>query len=166
MKRVIGVLLALSLMLLCFGCGDDGSIELTKDNYEEYLKVTARCFTSGNKSINNHSYYDSVTGTVDVEGVSSNFNYKDVTVSVRIAGSYYVCDSDGHIEDSQGSNGRDAFDETINVKCDISGSGSGEATKELNERSGVALSVWYTTDQFIEAGYDVVDVKGKVVPAK
>ena len=160
MKKLLISIFILSISLVGLGCGKDDSIELTKDNYEEYLDITARCHTTGSNTFSNRSdLYDEIESSVIVQGVSSNFNYKDVTVTVLIAGSYKPTDSDGRIRDDLPELG--TIKQELNIKCDVSGSGEATAVDELNE----GFSVWFTTDQYINAGYEVVNVTGKVVPA-
>ncbi len=97
MKRLFALILALGLCLSCSACGIkpadsptrteaattvDNRIQLTLYNYEKYLNVATK------RSLSKVERYNGVfiTGIcyyVDISGVSTNFNYRDVVVTVE-----------------------------------------------------------------------------------
>lgn len=141
MKRALSLILALVLCLPLCACGNK-DIELNSENYADYLTITTRVGGfNGTKVPEGHRFYlrdergiipDGVTDTfkvvVEIEGVSPNFQYSDITLDVKIDGYYYSCAKSkameyGIIVD------RHTYTNNLSVKCDlnIAGNGTGEA---------------------------------------
>ena len=149
--------LAFSFMLV--GCGtasesSDNSIELTKQNCEDYLKIGGNIGVDGYKVKSDWygDFYDHIVGKVVVNGANSNFIYNDVVVTVNLSGTY---DSYDWLLKKMKDN--IDFSYTVTVKCNTGGNGSESFAVQIAD---------YTAQDELNIGYQIVDVTGTVTVAK
>ena len=143
---------------------------LTLDNYSQYLNVDACMMdpfdvTKGVnvQAVNNGSgvpydggrtfyLYKYFDARLYVEGASSNFNYNDVSVTVRFTGTYQTVD----INTSEWDDGNEVNYE-LSVDCNIAGEGS-----VSEEFSGNGEYMLYKMSNI---NVEVISVSGTVTPA-
>lgn len=118
---IIGILAIAVIILLVMFINSNKAINLTMDNYKDYFKTQI--------SRSDKTY-------IDVRAVSSNFNYEDVEVKVKINGIY-------------NNSTNEPYSEIKNVKCNISGNGN-----ELIGNDG----------DIKDLAFEVLEVKGKIKP--
>lgn len=156
-KRIFGLFLVVVILVTC-SCNsnnsvedfekeeDDNSIELTLDNYADYLDVEYTC---------NERNSDEIRYTVNVTGVSTNFNYNDVELTVKIEGGYSLYD-----------NREQRIQTGVPHECELTVStniaGDGSATNTVEYFDGVM------EQKSLEVGnteFEVISVSGNVTPA-
>ena len=159
MKKIISLLLVTALvissMIIFASCesndDDDGfeTIELTVDNYDKYLDITAKLYGTNGRwnSLASDYYYSRVTASVDVAPRLSSTILVICSMDVRILGEYY----------SGGGSDKRTFDETIYVRLDSDGYGN-ETKDEY-----VPLS---NANRIKGIGYEVVSITGEVSISK
>lgn len=190
MKKTISVLLVLVLCLSMCACStgtkSDG-IELTLENYEQYLYVSANAYVQeeykGNMFVIGRSgAYDFITddygqniyGAVYVEGLSQNFNYSNIKVKVEITGKCYHCDLKAEKDDNEKTLKWSNFEGVATCnKVDITGKGSshgfvfalpaGRGIPVLSYANGVTR--YYEDGDFVNYTYKVIGISGTVTPA-
>lgn len=157
MKKVICVWLVVSILfsILFTGCGskpNESKIELTLDNYEQYLNVSSRCYGEYGEwnSIDKHYTYQVVVSSADVTPTSPLLKFYDCTIEIEVFGMYqYDPDWLHHYVEYT--------DHTITIPLSIGGSGSGTDSKRDSkwEEDGVHTIVCM--------GYQVKSISGYVV---
>ena len=110
MKRVLSLILALVLCLCLFTACGSKSTKLTTENYSNYMNVNAGVgytsnqikgepiwfgvyANSGSKQVST-KFATEVRGSFSTSDVVSNFNYQDVTFTVKFTGSVSIVDKD------------------------------------------------------------------------
>ena len=179
MKKVLALMLALVLVLSLAACGggsNSNEIEITMDNYSKYLKIggSIGCnerldnalgvgSLNGGMGIATPSgstfyVYDSIYYSASVSGLSENFNYNDIKVTVKLTGSCktYEDKKSGGVYAFTGSQSFEKDD--IEIECDITGNGRFYEEEEL---SGGA----YTHSEMVESNFEIVSISGTVTPA-
>ena len=145
-------------------------IELTLDNYSKYLSVTSvvtdAVDLSGQlyvRNLNNgngirydggytfylYKYFDRYTR---VSGVSTNFNYNDVVVTVRYTGSYKTVNTTTNVWTDG-----DPINIDVTVECNITGQGSNHG--KIQGNGG------YMLKKMSNIKYEVIAISGTVTPA-
>lgn len=171
MKRTIAIFLSLVMALSLYACGGKSNeTELTLDNYSTYLTVSANVNNPDfEDAVGVHSYndgwgipydggstlylYNHLKTSVYVRGTSTNFNYNNVSVTVRFVGTYKTVD----LHTCEWSNDNPVDMEVI-AKCDISGNGKAEDGFSYNDECNM-----YNSMANVE--WEVVAVSGTVSPA-
>jgi len=171
MKRTISIFLSLVMALpLCACGGKSNETELTLDNYSTYLTVSASVSDPGlEDAVGVHSYnngygipydggstlylYNHLNTAVTVVGSSTNFNYNDVSVTVRFAGTYktvdlHTCEWGDAIP----------VDMEVVAECNISGNGQASDSFSYNDECNM-------DDSMANVEWEVVAVSGTVSPA-
>ena len=181
MKRTItsifAIMLALAMVLSLAACGGNESskkeetptegmvsnsneIELTLDNYSKYLDVSMGTSTKGNATGNAYYRgYPAMGYWATVSGISQNFNYNDIKVTVKIKGSYesFTFSYDElYLDDSV------PFEKEIVIECDINGDGnySSPDSEEINMEP-----YHYIDHEHIKEETEVTAISGTVTPA-
>ncbi len=141
MKKILLILLALTVCVSMCACGDnndtnnindtndsnannnasssngaskdDGSIELTLENYEKYFSIVV--------DIADSSGEDALYVGVYAQPKSTNFNYNDIVVKATIEGEYLARYDFAPYHDAPNSVVREPFSKEISVELDISG---------------------------------------------
>ncbi len=169
-SMVILSVLILTLSILS-GCGKSKDIELTLDNYEQYLNVSGSTgttwdFTSGHAYNVQHRdglkrtdggtsfyIYRQILPTFTVEGVSTNYNYNDIQITIRIYGDYTIYDArEVTVADTC------SVDKEIVIdKINVAGEGRYDEVIELPEETG-------TIDDYVNLNWEVVGISGTVTP--
>jgi len=125
-KSVIVSLLLLTLSFVLFGCSNGE--KLTVDNYEDYLEIEVIYNeTLHPGSSTKYKSIKGISGRVNVEGVSSNINYKDCEIVVSINGSYTFSDDAYEPFKNFGIFFKDKpYTIEVPVKLNVAGNGSAE----------------------------------------
>lgn len=181
MKRTLSLILALILCIALCACNSDSKkgdettsnpdeIKLTLENYSKYLDITGRMndpsFTEGTYvgSLNGgygiayeggstfylYKYFNCST---HVEGVSQNYNYNDVKITVRYKGEYQTVDT--HTNEWTGGN---EVSKEVTIECNIAGEGSFQDKFEGNGG--------YMLRDMADIEWEVVEISGTLTPAK
>ena len=159
MKRIISIILVLVLSLssLC-ACGGKGT-SLTRANYkdyiyfnirEQYIKKSVDVGHWGSQTRNTDLYF-----TVWSNGTSSNFNYNNVKIKLRIYGSYGIADLKS-ISDSPDE--MKTFEIFVELSPNISGQTPYGIDSQKISGNGKAIVR-------CEFQYEVVSISGTVTPA-
>lgn len=191
MKKAISILLVLVMCLsMCSiftGCRSNG-IELTLDNYEQYLDVSASAWLQ--KDYEGYSFvigrsgaYDFITddfsqniyGDVSVKGLSQNFNYSNIKIEVEITGKCFHCDLGAKKDENEKTLRWSNFEFVATCsKVDITGKGSSNGSDKFSLPSGRGVPVlsyangvtrYYEERDFLEYTYKVISVSGTIIPA-
>ena len=147
MKKAIAIMLVLVMCLsLCACTGETKSneIKLTLDNYDDYFTITTRYSHANDVDMvtgpNGYNVYSvdatkfaakeassNFQITVSVEGVSTNYQYSDISLVINLKGYYFSCPKSA-LSSYKGLK-QHSVDEKFDVKCDINvaGEGKGEA---------------------------------------
>ena len=181
-------------------CGENSggersdAIELTLDNYEQYLKVYANAYVKSDYEVHNAAQsgfvigrssggYDFVTGDfgqnvyglVSVNGLSQNFNYSNIKIEVRFTGECNHCDLASSDDDKPGTLMWSPFQ--FNATCskvDITGKGNSDGKDKFMlpaDRGVPVLSYangvvrYYQESDFLKFSFEVVSISGTVTPA-
>jgi len=158
-KKVFAVCMTVLLSTNLFACSgnnssnsdagkDDGSIELSLSNYEDYLTATVESELAGEKLDNE---FTQVKSTLLVEGASDNFIYEDVTVEATITITY--TDLNPRIDDEETT-----ITETITTTCNVAGDSSEDFLIDLLDND-------YTNGLWSSCSYSITNVSGSVKPA-
>ena len=170
MKKTLSLLLALVLCLSLCACGSEGKsngTELTLDNYSNYLTVDARLgdlgdgvyvgtanFGTGVSFSGGRTYYlyKGFNCWVGVKGVSTNFNYNNVSVTVRFTGKYKTADRETYNWTVGGD-----INKEVTVNCNIAGEG------HISE--ALSTEGQYVMSDMADVKCEVVAISGTVTPA-
>lgn len=174
MKKKSAIILVM-LSLLLSSCGSEKKeIILTKDNYKDYLKISLQIIPSGEeinyRRGNNYEQeriYKHIFGELKCEGVSPNYDYSNIIVTVNIKGSYTEIDNQGKDGDIK------PFELVLEGSTDIAGNiGSVVKSYDLQGNTYVAEGALspkglFTFDKQLNEN-DIssldIDVKGSVIP--
>ena len=195
MKKMISLMLAMIMCLSFFACASNtpvetkaNEIELTLDNYEQYLDVSAyaglRKEYEGNSFVIGRSgAYDFITddfsqniyGYVYVDGLSQNFNYSNIKIEVEITGKCFHCDLDAKMNENEETLRWSIFEFVATCsKVDITGKGRNNGSDKFALPVGRGVPVlsyapgvtqYYEDRDFLEYTYKVISISGTVVPA-
>lgn len=158
MKKVISILLVLAMSLGLCAC-DLGGTELTISNIEDYVDISCSIYPDNYykrpiNAINGTVYSDeprSISAHCNVEGLSTNFNYKNVVITLKVFGEYTKSEilPNGFVSGSDAESV--SFEKTIELRTDIAGGGS--ISQEIfNSTDSIVLS--YSID------YKIISVSG------
>lgn len=155
---------------------DDG-IQLTKDNFGKYFKFGSSCSTTGERFYvgnfeNNipgapsgipYQYgensgitlylYEKLVFRPSISGVSSNFNYEDVKVTIRFTGTYL-----SHPFEMNGTWTERELSEEFTLECNIVGD------SKYNEVYVIAPNDEKVLQNVVKFNVEIVEITGKVVP--
>lgn len=162
MKKILFLTMAL---ILCFSlCACNTGTQLTIENYTDYLSLGVDCVAGGERHFyseipyingipyTGHGYYEGINGAISIKGVSTNYNYEDVSVTIKFSGTYGACLKGEYKQDEN-------FE--FEVTCDTNIAGEGYAVELFDLVGG------YTTQsEYIDYTYEIVEIKGSVVPVK
>ncbi len=176
MKKALFLILALVMCLSLCACGSgSGTSEnpqnkgtpLTIDNYENYLNVSVSAHASKDDthlpvSVKKHNngkgmelpngyaweLYPLLYVNTSVNGASTNFNYMDVELTIKVSGEYYPgAPSAGVWGDST------HFERNIIIKCDIGG--------KAFDNQYIDMGAYIHSDM-MEYTWEVVSISGYV----
>ena len=181
MKKVLPMLSVILMIMLLSSCSFFGfqkpGTELTLENYEKYLNVEVnRKLTGGlnlgevvyGRTLAGQTVYTGIEYDVTVSGKTSNYDYEDVVVTVKIANSYisapanknYFSFIENALKDTEKANEYfTPIDLTLIIETDIVGNGS--KSDSINVQDGNCI-----TDYLITGGFEVADIAGRIVPVK
>lgn len=193
MKRAISLILASVMCLsLCAcggkvtggeGVGNSNEIELTLENYEQYIDVSASAITkldyegradivigfdrTTGYDVVNSGYSQNIYGYVKIKGLSQNFNYHNIKVEVEFKGKCLTCESTLRKDDDvEASKKWQTYSFTAACsKVDITGCGKEETVYPIGSNRGIPYSYSSLDDDFLEYEYTVIRVSGSVSPA-
>lgn len=174
MKKLVCFLLL--LLVLC-GCGGK---KLTIDNCEDYLEITGTY--KADKFPDTYGqprgFCQGVGGTINVEGASSNYDYEDVVITIRITGigmfdsehnSYGSSTLEGH-----GTTREKSID--LPIKLNVAGKGSDTFYFEFEnyyagtnivasdgkKMADVGAHSYNNYPYDVSVAYEVVGISGKI----
>ncbi len=167
MKRTLALWLALFMALSLCACGGEGT-ELTLDNYGQYLNVEAHAGTSGDSITNLYprphqspeeepvhlTLHNAIGAQATVSGTSTNFNYNDVVVKVKVTATYST-PRNGY-GDTTWSIDEEPLEFVLEVKTDISGTGKETTTKSISTYKACSVE---------SCKFEVLEITGTVTPA-
>lgn len=138
---------------------DDGSIELTLDNYDTYIGVSA--------SVGNHSREGDFYVQLTTSGKSDNFNYNDVVVTFEVEGEcMWRLNTMGYSPEVWQS-----FKEEFTVELEITGDyledhyvmSVNQPSKEMYTLQNLYKGDDDENDTYVN--YKIIDISGTVTPA-
>ena len=93
MKKIFKIVFLCSLLLCMFGCSK--GIELTVDNYKDYLEVSGSIYKNKiNAPVKTDVYYFAISGDIDIIGASNNYDYNNVEITVTIVAVEFFDDTE------------------------------------------------------------------------
>lgn len=160
-KKLIAVCLTLVLSMSLFACSSnnsndtsetkDNSIQLTTDNYKDYLNVSGKLLPpDGESTLSDTQVY----AQIDVKGASTNFVYKNVTVEAKVTFDYQ--DQEHSSREWQSVSGN------VTVMCNVAGDGSNTEVIDLVEDT----EGYVNDDRFSKSSYEIINVTGSVTESK
>ena len=174
MKKAISILLVLVLCLSMCACGGTSKeIKLTTENIEDYLDFEFAMYSDGDyekiiyhvwRPDKNSYYQTSQLGTravclLKVAGVSQNYNYSDISVTIRITGKYAALKKS---DVSNGGWGKYQYEyftyNTPTIQLDLNVSGIGESKFYYQIPNNL-----YAYGLF-EYDYEIIEVTGTIAP--
>ncbi len=172
MKRTLALFLALLMALSLCACGGD-EIELTLDNYKTYLDVHCSNQLGGAADYGEmvagrhvgESVYTAIDSFLVVDGKSDNYNYNDVSVTVKFTGQYVPFSVEVNEQLNKGevtmedycASHLEPVDITLTANADIIGHGSNGHTIQLPS------DLW-TYSSSADLTYEIIDVSGTLTP--
>lgn len=171
MKKLISLILALVMCGSLCACGEkSNAIELTLDNYADYLyiwesvrshdQVRAQFYDENLQDVH---CYDKADGYACIEGTSTNYDYCNVEVTLLFVITYQTLDPNemgwvGHhwVKDH-------TFSKEITIKCNIGGNGESNRFVFFEAEQGEdGRMLSYIINESLEYTCEVVSVKGTV----
>lgn len=159
MKKLLSILLICTMMFCLAACGKDNKnkdIELTSDNFEDYFNVNVKTLRGGKQVADPLTLEQKDSCAVveySLEGASSNFNYNDVEIEIKVTIKFV-----GDV--SVVEQGKTATIESqYTIKTDISGNSENE--QEIVMLDGFLLGLAFDT----EIEYEIVSISGTLSPA-
>lgn len=160
------VMLFLFSLIACESNGpsnnsNSNSIQLNLSNYETYLNVRASFGGSDATrywtTLYREYWYPDLEGRVIVTPASTNFDYNNVILRVRIRGEFQTVGND----DFRDYDGK--FDEIIEIRLNVGGSGSSSVIKSVTSLPGLKKG-WRegSAKSTRGIGFEVVSVSGNV----
>ena len=161
MKKIILFLLIAIISfgnIFCFvGCGKESEvineskekIYLTTDNASTYLNIEANTYGSDYSGY----CYKSITSNVSISGASSNFNYYNVKITIKITGSMVL---------GSASNAGTTYYQTLYCSLNIGGVGSASTKDYVYTLSGKMTSTGANAYSVKGRSYEIVSVSGYV----
>ncbi len=165
MKRLVCLILAVLMLLTLCSCAgqnpsnatsapteNDDRIYITKDNYSKYLKISAWMETGYYNGYGDSTNmagqligFRAVDATLQTSGVSDNFNYTDISITVRITFQYDTGKTMEH---------------TLTLdNMDITGKGS------VSEQVYGGAEIEVTPGFKQKSSYEIIDISGYIEPA-
>jgi hypothetical protein len=191
MKKVLALFLALILCLSMVACGGgndatnpteapDNSIELSLDNYADFLEIKAYVSPGEDIPADNDSFYDMngkmcgasslssyMTIVAYAEGVSPNFIYSDIVIEVRATGKHILCDPnkvDG-FSSMYASVVNADFTRSITCDLNVAGKGEGESDEKYTFPENMIMPFMMFADCY-EFTCEIISISGKVTPVR
>lgn len=169
-RKYVLMVMILTMSIFLIGCEKDNKdnefIELTMDNYAQYLDVDLWQKYGGEHGYFKHvcleqynardtnTWWKEIVYEASVKGASTNYNYNDVVASVIASGTYDTYD----LEEGQWvRKNNNPIDLKFDVKTNIAGDGNGKE-KIISDR--------WIHETLVNATFEVVAVSGTVTPAK
>ena len=174
--KISAFFVMIMLMLLVTGCGgkgekEDDSIALTMDNYQQYLNVSSSWNLTGSeeglfKNVcpeqtkdgrTSWSWKKEIGYRASVKGASTNFNYDDVVVVLKVSGTYDTFDMEYGEYGKWVREEDNPIDLTMEITTNIAGEGDDFQT--------ISSSRWIH-ENLVNSTIEVVSVSGTVTPVK
>ena len=172
MKKILALIMSVVFCFSITSCNtnttegiteDPNTIELTMDNYEDYLKIKGISIEnngSAQKIMIANSYetfyaYNEIKFVVETEGVSPNLIYNNVTVTVQFSGKY---DAYPIYFESYSDVKENTFEFDIEVNVNVGGGGEGIYILDIG-------SLYTTKDEFTSDA-KIIAVTGSVTLVK
>lgn len=177
MKRIIALVLAAIFCLLTFcACGekkeddkgDSNKIQLTTENYKTYLDVNVEVVGGGkdypNMFDSDPICYSAIDAIATVKGASSNYNYENVVITIKVSGEYEHM-SGLSAYDWPSTDGKKPINmEDIVITTNIAGNGEGRSSMNVVDNFDGYGDYDVARMDWTYPKYEVVSVSGYVVP--
>lgn len=169
MKKLLLLVLSLAMVVSLCACGgnntdtpasDKNETELTLENYTTYLNINKSIFFTGKdwlmkpsgapNSIRTNSKAECSVG---VSGASSNYDYVNVVLTVKVSGTYDTFNASNGIVKEEDI----PFNEELTITCNIAGEGSAK----VSIFEGVE-EVYQVIQDSIECEMEVISISGTV----
>ena len=184
MKKTIAILLVLVMALSLCACGGNGKnggngTELTLDNYTDYLKIKPYAGKGGElieveeafwlgryngkyKEVHD-DFFVALIGGISSESVSPNFNYSNVKVTVRFAGTVLTIDRNSDPDNPEKVERTFEFEGTFALTA--GGTDKDETiTYDLGNYMIPGGAAAYSEFE-PNCTYEIIDISGMVTPA-
>lgn len=188
MKKIIAVLLLLAMMLGLCACGGESSsaksneIQLTLDNYDDYIEIYASAWPSGDYETDKTywfgAYYNGyhlvkddfathLEGTVTATPTSENFVFNNVKVTVRFTGKVPMFSLSTDPDDPDVTYFNFSFEDTFSINA---GGKSKDERVTCPAPSGKILlptggnDAGMYKDTFTDQ-YEIIAISGTITPA-
>ena len=183
MKKAISILLVFVMCLTMCACAGEtksNEIELTLDNYDDYLKISAYTVLPHDSKPDNARYFDAMDGVgcavtdyssymslgVSVKGLSTNFLYSDITLEVRATGKFIAVDKNNVYNSTHTSvYFNETFSQYIECKLDVSGNGNGQSTGKFSVPGDLVIP-YMSFHPSTDFSYEIVKISGTVTPVR
>ena len=183
MKKALSLILALVLCLGLCACAaepketEPAGVELTLDNYTNYLNIDASWYRSIQDEHQYTTQFHEVVGEyatkdfvramcakVEVTGASTNFNYN----SIKIVGEYQVSGLAWMAINNSISKDVQGFEVVIPIEIMLNIAGDGSAYAEFVLPDNLVITSHgslYDTDEEINDEFKIIEISGTVSPA-
>ena len=161
-KKILSIILMLAMCFSLCACGNK-DIELTKDNYSDYLEISAKSVTESNSDIAKlylpgggiSSCSNVFYLKCDVKGVSQNYNYNDVKVTVKVKATY-----EGIVWSTKETELRE-FEKEFTINTNI----SGNMKEDCISKEMIKLDDYIVNGELLKnIEYEVVSISGTLSP--
>lgn len=172
MKKLLSMLLICTMMFCLAACGKSKDIELTLDNYDDYLKIEVNSYAYGDMygvsegvKVSDTTYalmfYGDINGNAYVKGASTNFNYNDVKIKVKLSGEYESYKFDTYMLGSFAESENGTYEMIFELDTNISGD-----SEQFNVE--YALPDGYVTHNHLlyNTNVEVIEISGTVTPVE
>ena len=172
MKKII-ILLSIGTMVFCLtACGKSKEIELTLENYDDYLNIDVSGHASGDmygvsqsvRLTDDYSalmFYGDIIGNAYVKGASTNFNYNDVKIKIKLSGEYESYKFDTYMLGTFAQSENGTYEMIFELDTNISGD-SEQVSDDFSLPDG------YVTHDYLlyNKNVEVIEISGTVTPVE
>lgn len=179
-KRISLILTSIILVTMLTGCGKSKDIKLTTDNYSDYLTISCSSFEDvlpdGKNGVQQYRVPDGTLNGIicsdtlhlscSVEGVSPNFIYNNVEVTLKVTAKErgYVWSKIEAGAWAENARAERKFEHTFTIDTNV----SGDMKEECERKKDIKLDD-YVVDSYtaaVSCDYEIVDIKGTVTPVE
>ena len=185
MKKAISILLVIVMCLCMCACGEKSNeIELTLDNYDDYVEIHAGiygrqavktdndywlgAYSQGYKFVENE-FYTGYEGSLDTEVVAPNFNFHNVTVKIHFTGNVLAILEDSNPDSPTTTNYSIDFDDTFELN--VGGTLKEDEGKiiDLPQNLLILNNFWSANYdgkyEIKNVNWEIIEISGTVSPA-
>ena len=178
-KRISLILTSIILVTMLTGCGKSKDIKLTTDNYSDYLTISCSSLEDvlpdGKNGVQQYRVPDGTLNGIicsdtlhlscSVEGVSPNFIYNNVEVTLKVTAKErgYVWSKIEAGAWAENARAERKFEHTFTIDTNV----NGDMKEDCERDKYIKLDdyvVSYTVA--VSCDYEIVDIKGTVTPVE